>query len=104
MKLTIASYRAYLNDNPKRYWFRRKLYGWGWTPATWQGWLVLLGFVLLMLLNGYRLGMTASPDDGTVSNFVLEIVGLSLLLIVICWQKGEPPKWQWGLPDKSHHD
>jgi hypothetical protein len=24
----------YLRNNPQRYWFKRKLYGWGWTPAT----------------------------------------------------------------------
>lgn len=27
----------YLKDNPEGYWFKRKLYGWGWTPAKWQG-------------------------------------------------------------------
>ena len=28
-------------------WFRRKKYGWGWTPSTWQGWTVV-GFILLV--------------------------------------------------------
>ncbi|HEY7421948.1 MAG TPA: hypothetical protein VH541_08050 [Gaiellaceae bacterium] len=27
-------------------WFRRKTYGVGWTPASWQGWLITLAVVL----------------------------------------------------------
>lgn len=23
------------------YWFRKKKYGWGWVPNSWQGWLVI---------------------------------------------------------------
>jgi len=54
-KLTLANYLEYLKDNPNKYWFRRKLYGWGWTPATWQGWLTLLIFILIIPLNFYRI-------------------------------------------------
>jgi hypothetical protein len=34
MKL-FKEYTDYLKDNPQGYWFKRKLYGWGWTPARW---------------------------------------------------------------------
>ena len=37
----IKEYIAYLKDNLKRYWFKSKLYGWGWVPVKWQGWLVV---------------------------------------------------------------
>jgi len=30
------------------YWFKPKRYGYGATPATWQGWAVTLGTVLAM--------------------------------------------------------
>jgi hypothetical protein len=33
-------------DNPKP-WFRPKVTGTGWTPQTWQGWLITLVFVVL---------------------------------------------------------
>ena len=26
-------------------WFRRKTFGWGWTPAGWEGWLATLLFI-----------------------------------------------------------
>ena len=27
-------------------WFRRKTFGYGWTPASWEGWVATLLFVL----------------------------------------------------------
>lgn len=32
----FKNYLDYIRDNPHGYWFKRKLYGWGWTPVTWQ--------------------------------------------------------------------
>ena len=29
----IKEYIAYLKDNPQGYWFKARLYGWGWAPA-----------------------------------------------------------------------
>jgi hypothetical protein len=34
-----------MTSNP---WFRRKSFGWGWSPASWQGWLVTLGGALAL--------------------------------------------------------
>lgn len=35
--------------NPARQWFGPKRYGWGFSPRTWEGWVVLLllGVVLV---------------------------------------------------------
>src|SRR5262245_12007807 len=41
----LSRYIRYLKDNPEQYWFKRRTYGWGWVPATWQGWLTLLIFL-----------------------------------------------------------
>jgi hypothetical protein len=65
-------------------WFRAKLYGWGWTPATWQGWAVTIGFVLY-IFNTY----------GKSHNVYYLIFPLAIL-IVICYLTGETPKWRWG--------
>ena len=72
-------------------WFKAKRYGWGWTPSTWQGWAVMVVFVvaftawLAWWVNGERhpLGM-------------LPLLVLTAALILICWKTGEPPRWQWG--------
>ncbi|MGB7016331.1 MAG: hypothetical protein WBD69_10335 [Candidatus Cybelea sp.] len=31
----------------KRYWFRRRRFGLGWSPKSWEGWAATGGFVLL---------------------------------------------------------
>ena len=33
------------------YWFVPKMFGWGATPVTWQGWVLTLGFALLLVLD-----------------------------------------------------
>jgi hypothetical protein len=73
------------------YWFPAKRYGWGWgVPRTWQGWVVLAAFTGLVALGAIfqgRLGLTG---------FIAYTVFISLALIVVCWLKGEPPRWRWG--------
>lgn len=32
--------------NEKKFWFKRKRYGYGWAPSTWQGWLVIAVYVV----------------------------------------------------------
>jgi hypothetical protein len=75
-----------------RYWFPAKRYGWGWgVPRTWQGWLVLAVFVLLMIVGALIFPPRAGPGP------YLAYVGvLCVLLVAVCWLKGEPPRWRWG--------
>lgn len=28
--------------------------------------------------------------------FSLYVLGVSVLLVLVCWWKGEPPRWRWG--------
>ena len=97
----FKKYIAYLKDNPKHYWFKRKLYGWGWTPATWQGWLVLFVFVALIILNFYRLDSVSHSASDTLINFLPQTAILLVILMIICWKTGEKPRWQWGASDKE---
>lgn len=93
----IQKHIAYLNDNPKNLWFKRKLYGFGWTPAKWQGWLTIAIFVALMIGNTIRFSKNASYLVDTVPvGFIIQTVILVILLIVVCYVKGEKPGWQWG--------
>jgi hypothetical protein len=74
------------------YWFRAKRYGWGWgLPLTWQGWFVLALFFALVLLGAVVL----LPAQGQLA-FVAWCTVLCVLLVGVCWIKGEPPAWRWG--------
>jgi len=97
----FKKYREYLKDNPQGYWFKRKLYGWGWTPAKWQGWAVLVIFIALFVLDFLRIDAVSHSTSDTVRPVIIQAIILVLILIFICYKKGEKPKWQWGIPDKS---
>lgn len=78
--------------NDKRFWFRAKRYGWGWgLPLTWEGWLVLVGYVAMVVAGRYIF-----PPAGQRSGFIAYVVVLTVVLCAICYAKGEPAKWRWG--------
>ena len=75
-----------------QYWFPAKQYGWGWgPPITWQGWVVLLAFAGLLVA-----GALIVPPRQSLAGFVSYAVVLTVLLVGVCWWKGEPPRWRWG--------
>jgi hypothetical protein len=77
---------------PAKYWFPAKRYGWGWgPPATWQGWVVLVIFVVLIAA-----GALLFPPHKQIAAYLAYVGVLALLMIGICWLKGEPPGWRWG--------
>ena len=80
-----------MTERPK-YWFPAKRYGWGWRlPSVWQGWAVLAAFFVLLALGA----AIFLPSQRHIA-FVAYSALLSLLLVAVCWVKGEPPKWRWG--------
>ena len=97
----LNRYIAYVKDNPKEYWFKRKLFGWGWTPVTWQGWLATALFVGLIVWNATRIDGVSHSANDTLINFIPQTILLVVILIAICYKTGEPPKWQWGIPDEE---
>lgn len=80
----------------KKLWFKAKRYGWGWYPATWQGWLVIVLFIVVMTLNSMRINRNAENLTEVPLNFFIETVALIAILLFICYKTGEKPKWRWG--------
>ena len=82
----------------KKLWFKRKRFGWGWYPSTWEGWLVTGGYLVLVLL-------IASMAKRTYHawTILLPVLFLTVILIAVAYYKGETPRWQWGR-DKSRGD
>lgn len=81
-------------------WFRAKRYGWGWTPATWQGWAIIAVYAAILLLwAAYLLANPGVPrrwHGAAVWIGVAPVLVLSAALVAICWIKGERPRWRWG--------
>jgi hypothetical protein len=81
-----------MNTPREKYWFPAKRYGWGWgIPRCWQGWLVLAAYFGLFVL-----GMIFLRGDAHPAEFIGFVSVITLVLLLICWKKGEPPRWRWG--------
>ena len=77
------------------YWFPAKRYGWGWgLPRTWQGWLVLLAYLTLVVAGIPVL----DGCEGSLAYLAYAAL-LTAGLVAVCWAKGEPPRWRWGSRD-----
>jgi hypothetical protein len=85
----------YIHKNTSQLWFRRKRYGWGWTPSTWQGWLSVAVFIFLVTVLSLRVD-EYSTDSFVMMQFILPVVVLVIAFMVLAYIKGESPKWQWG--------
>jgi hypothetical protein len=82
-----------MEKNDKEIWFPAMKYGVGWgLPIAWQGWVVLLTYIALMLLGGLFIGK--SPF--MIIPFIIYVFILSGILLYICRKKGEKPDVRWG--------
>lgn len=84
----------YMNT-PRKLWFKRKLYGWGWTPCTWQGWVSVLVFIVLVYCLFLQLN-EQSTGVFVLTHFTIPVFVLVMLFIWLGYAKGEKPRWQWG--------
>ena len=82
-------------------WFRAKRHGWGWTPVTWQGWLLTALYAIAV--GAWAIYLTTAPEaivGGDRGAALLWSAWPILLLTVVfagvCWIKGERPRWRWG--------
>ena len=81
-----------MNSQRGKYWFPAKRYGWGWgLPTCWQGALVLVVYAALL-----GLGIIFLRGEGEVTRFITLFVSINAGLLLMCWLKGEPPRWRWG--------
>lgn len=99
----LKTYFNYIKDNPNGYWFKRKIYGWGWVPARWQGWvtsLVLLGFIFWQVFC-LEVQYGPNPTGKPLQMFLIKIFVAVCVFCVLAYWKGEKPKWQWGIKAKA---
>ena len=73
------------------YWFAPKMFGWGATPVTWQGWLATLGFCGAVVL-----AVTQLPGDALR---IAVAVPLALAFLWVVVTRTDRLGWHWG-PDE----
>lgn len=80
----------------KTLWFKTKKYGYGWTPCSYQGWLVILVYLIAMVATSRVIELQSrSSGDALIITAPLWIL-YTLLLLLITYRTGEKPRWRWG--------
>lgn len=75
------------------YWFKRKRYGLGSVPSTWQGW----GVTIAYLVGLFALCASLGPSEVHLIGFITLVTVLTATYLIICWHKTEGGwGWQWG--------
>ena len=75
------------------------MYGWGWTPSTWEGWSALLVYGILVVALFRRADLASHSGSDTLIAFSLPFIILTVVLIAVTYWRGESPRWQWGRND-----
>ena len=84
-------------------WFKRKYFGWGWYPYSWEGWLTIFVLAALNILIFRRVDLESNSSSDTLIKFFVQFILSIFILIFICYKKGEKPRWQWnGKPIKRN--
>lgn len=72
-------------------WFKAKRYGYGWYPATWQGWLAMLVWLLFFAGASVRWDV-----ERQTWQYVADVTASTCALLFVAWYAGEKPRWRWG--------
>lgn len=79
-----------MTDELRTYWFPAKRRGWGWGPPTSAaGWIFLIAWMAI------DIGLSPYLATHDFPLFVAFSVFMIVLLLAVCFIKGEPPKWRW---------
>lgn len=93
------------NSDDKKYLMKRRRYGWGWTPTTWQGWAFLtLQSAIVIVAATFLPVKPAQPTAGETLRFFL-IFGFAIINLIIVGVSTAPtPKWRWGKKPDDNPD
>ncbi|MFA7708034.1 MAG: hypothetical protein WCX73_03725 [Candidatus Pacearchaeota archaeon] len=72
-------------------WFKAKYYGWGWYPCTWQGVLATLIAIFIFIFAWINI---MQAEQIWINSLIIILDFIALL--IICYKKGEKPRWRWG--------
>ncbi|MFA6520388.1 MAG: hypothetical protein WCT44_02140 [Candidatus Paceibacterota bacterium] len=84
------------NKKVKKLWFKRRMYGWGWMPISWEGWAVTIIYILSLAGDLKFINDSHNSFSATLASFIPRFIFLTLIFVGVCLWKGEKTKWSWG--------
>lgn len=85
-----------MNTNPGRYWFKRRRFGWGWTPVTREGWLVIVAFMIALVGGAVLVGDRMEESGWWMAAWLTWAAAWVIALLILTARHAPPGKWRWG--------
>jgi predicted membrane channel-forming protein YqfA (hemolysin III family) len=85
-------------NNQNKRWFKNKEYGYGWTPNSSEGWLVLLVFVIFLIVQIFDLTQKLETGMNSMLSaaiYIFNFIFALTVMLTITTLTGEKPKWSW---------
>lgn len=83
------------------YWFKANKSGYGWHPANWKGWVILLLYIFFLLQSFFQIDISSHSVSDTLINFFPRFLIFTAILSVVTYLKGE--SITWGAKGKDQH-
>ena len=82
------------------YWFKPKRYGYGVRPANPKGWMVVIGFMVIVAAFLAALLMRDSLSVQLIATLAAAFIAAEVAFIWIAWKKTDGAwRWRWGSDD-----
>jgi hypothetical protein len=80
------------------YWFKPKRYGYGATPATWQGWAVTAAGAAVVVAATTVMASVENPYSASVwIPCALAAGSVVVWMVIVSYRKSEGEwRWRWG--------
>jgi hypothetical protein len=81
-----------------RYWFKPKRYGYGATPATWEGWAFTgLGVAIAAIVASVA-SRSGHPFSGPVALMCWAVLAIIIVLtvVIVKFKTDGAWRWRWG--------
>ena len=83
------------------YWFKAHKSGYGWAPGAWQGWVVIVVYLGLLIHSFVQVDNTSHSVSDNLIAFLPRFLIFTAILTVITYLKGE--SITWGEKGKDQH-
>jgi hypothetical protein len=78
------------------YWFKPRRFGYGVTPITWQGWLVTVATLIVVVGSAMMVPQFADKTRWAFIIVPIDLLAIVALLIVSRLKTDGEWRWRWG--------
>ncbi len=78
------------------YWFKPRRFGYGVTPITWQGWLVTVASLIVVVGSAMMVPLFADKTRWVFVIVPIDLLAVVALLIVSRLKTDGEWRWRWG--------